>query len=369
MKTKRIFALLFCFFLLVQVPNGIGASPNGVIRGRVFDYSSGQYGVETEFDIVGLNVNGTTISGEIPGIVLNGRTLAPLRVLAEAIGAEVLWSQEAAEVTIQKRDTNIVLTLGSAYARVNGQVEALPDGVPATAVFLQGQGHTMVPARFFAEQLGCDVRWNQESYWVSIQEKSYITGDLIEGLTQPVSSEKFVIALDAGHGGGHSGAYYELTAEKDLNWSMTQKLNQVLRALGYKTVLTRAGDEEVSLLSRARTANGSKADIFVSIHCNAAENAPDFEGLYVYHYPGSTAGKKLAQTIQTAACAWTGAVDRKINTANFSVLRNTKMPAVLVETGFMSCHAELLRLKSEDYQWAMARGIAEGVIRYLNGLG
>lgn len=369
MKTKRIFALLFCFFLLVQIPNGIGVSPNGVIRGRVFDYTSGQYGVETELDIVGLNVNGTTISGEIPGIVLNGRTLAPLRVLAEAIGAEVLWSQEAAEVTIQKEDTNIVLTLGAAYARVNGQAEALPDGVPATVVSFQGQGHTMVPVRFFAEQLGCDVFWDQESYEVSIQEKSYIADSLVGGLTQPIDPEKFVIALDAGHGGGHSGAYYEMTAEKDLNWSMTLKLDQVLRALGYKTVLTRTEDEEVSLLSRARTANGSKADIFVSIHCNAAENAPDFEGLYVYYYPGSTAGQKLAQAIQMAACVSSGAVDRNINTANFSVLRNTQMPAVLVETGFMSCHAELLRLKSDDYQWAMARGIAEGVIRYLNGLG
>lgn len=165
MKTKRIFALLFCFFLLVQVPNGIGVSPNGAIRGQVFDYTSGQYGAETEFDVVGLDVNGTTISDEVPGIVLNGRTLAPLRVLAEAIGAEVLWSKEAAEVTIQKGDTNIVLTLGSAYARVNGQVEALPDGVPATAVFLQGQGHTMVPARFFCGAAGVRCALETGKLW------------------------------------------------------------------------------------------------------------------------------------------------------------------------------------------------------------
>lgn len=365
---KRAGMLSVCLavlFLLACVAAGATAAPNGYLTGRMFHYETNGYEAEEAFPIVRLQVNGAEVNGEVAGFVQNGRTMAPLRLLAEELGATVEWVQDAAQVVVTQNGKTIVLMLGSALAEVNGESVPLPDGVPAGTILYEGQGYTMVPLRFFSETLGCTVTWVQENYTASISEAGYIDA-LTDGLIEPKEPEKYLIALDAGHGGKWSGAYYENTAEKDLNLAITLKLDEILRALGYGTTLTRSEDVNIELLDRAKWANRAKADIFVSIHCNAAENAPNFQGLYVYHYPKSGEGQALAQSIQTAACQFTGAVDRNINSANFSVLRNTQMPAVLVESGFMSCHEELERLKDSAYQEKMAKGIAQGIVRYLN---
>lgn len=357
---KRFLPLLLIFALLCP----LGAStaftpPNGTVSVQIYDYSRSTYGPAQALPKVKVELDGAALDGtEAPAVVVNGRTLAPLRWVAEQLGAKVEWVPGAAQVVVIRGSDTVTLTMGKSTARVNGRERELPDGVPATAMFYVGQGHTMVPIRFFSEVLGCTVTWEQGSYTARVSSA---------GLDTPVLPERFLIALDAGHGGSASGAYYENTAEKDLNLAMTLKLNEILRGLGYRTMLTRSEDVDVGLKRRSVLANEAKADIFVSIHCNASETNYDFQGLYVYHYPGSVQGAALAQAIQTPACQFTGAIDRGINSANFSVVRESKMPAVLVETGFMTNHEELLRLKDDAYQTRMAQGIAQGIIRYLNG--
>ncbi len=358
--------ILLALLLLTLTPRASAASPNGDVSAAVYDYQAQRYGSDARLPVVSLRLNGKPISGEMPGVVYGNRTLAPLRLLAEGLGAEVVWVQDKAQVYVIREDTTFLFTLGSPIVYVDGKARELPDKVPATMVRYEDQGHTMVPLRFFSETLGCQVDWEQKSYTAAVSEDHYIADSLLEKLDRPVEAEKYVIALDAGHGGSASGAYYEKTAEKDLTLSMTLKLERILRALGYQTVLTRWGDTYMDLYERAEIANEAGADIFVSVHCNAAEKNPDFQGLYVYHYPGSQVGAALAQSIQTAACDFTGAVDREIDKANFVVLRETTMPAVLVETGFMTCHEELERLKDPAYQTKMALGMAQGVIQYLN---
>lgn len=357
---KRFPLLLLLFTLLCPLAASAAASfPNGTAAVQLYDYSRNTYGPAQDLPVVKVEVDSTAWSGgEVPAVAVKGRTLAPLRWVAERLGAKVEWVQGTGQVVVERGSGRIVLTMGSATAQVNGRQTILPDGVSATAMFYQRQGHTMVPLRFFSEMLGCAVTWDQGSYTARVSSA---------GLDTPLTPERFLIALDAGHGGSASGAYYGNTAEKDLNLSMIRKLDDVLRGLGYRTLLTRSDDSYVGLKRRSTLANEAKADIFVSIHCNASETNHDFQGLYVYHYPGSVQGAALAQAIQTPACQFTGAVDRGINSANFSVVRESKMPAVLVETGFMTCHEELLRLKDEAYQTRMAQGIAQGIIRYLNG--
>ena len=110
------------------------------------------------------------------------------------------------------------------------------------------------------------------------------------------------------------------------------------------------------------------ADIFVSIHANAFDD-PSVNGLITYYHPSSGRGKRLAQAIQTPACQATGAKNRNIASADFVVLRETDMCAVLVETGFMTNHDELMKLNTSSYQDKLAQGIAQGIINYLNTLG
>ena len=157
-------------------------------------------------------------------------------------------------------------------------------------------------------------------------------------------------------------------AEKEINLAVALLLRQRLEALGYRVIMTRQDDRDVGLYERCAIANTAGADIFISVHANAAVNNSAFQGLYTYHYPTSVRGSELARTVQGPACALTGAIDRGIASDNFVVVRETAMPAVLVETGFMSSPQELSRLTDPAYQNCLAWGIAEGAVRYLNTL-
>ncbi len=377
---KRILSLLLAITLLAGLcPVALAASPNGFLTAAVYNYDKGGYDDAREMPLVNLRLDGKSIVGEMPSVILGERTMVPLRLIAEGLGATVTWLNEEQQVLVVRGGRNILLTLGSATALVNGKSQTLPDEVPATLISYKGQGYTMVPVRFFSESLDCQVDWVQASYTATVDQPTPAAGetttgqvttgttsDLLAPLDKPVDPQSRIIAIDAGHGGSASGAYYEKTMEKDLTLSMSKKLESILKALGYQTVMTRSDDSYVGLYERCDIANEADADVFVSIHCNAAENAPDFQGLYVYHHRGSSSGKEFAQYIQEQVCAFTGAVDRKINSANFVVVRETTMPAVLVETGFMTCHAELTNLKDDAYQTRMAQGIAQGLIKYLN---
>ena len=137
---------------------------------------------------------------------------------------------------------------------------------------------------------------------------------------------------------------------------------------GYNVVMTRSTDVDVGLYERVDIANAENADLFVSIHSNAAENRPDYQGIYTYYHPSSRRGARLAQAIQTPLCRMTGGIDRGIKDADFVVIRETKMCAVLVEMGFMTNHEELMNLIDDSYQDKLAQGISEGIVSYLNSL-
>lgn len=356
-----ILTLLFC-----AVPAAQAAGPGGALTASVYDYALDAPGPAMSLARVALRLDGAAISGEMPAVIVGGRTMAPLRLLAEALGAAVEWLPDrAAQVRLTKGETTIDLTLGASTATVNGQSVSMPDGVSAALMAYEGQGYTMVPLRFFSEALGCRVGWDQGSYTAFVFSPEYIE-PLLADLDTPIDPNRYLIAIDAGHGGSASGAFYGGMVEKQLNLAMARKLRDVLTALGYHTVMTRDADVDVDLYDRAEIANALNADLFVSVHCNAAENNSDFQGLYVYHYPQSVSGAALAQSIQTTATAFTGAVDRGVDHANFVVLRESDMPAVLVETGFMTCQPELERLMNSAYQARMAQGVAQGIVRFLN---
>lgn len=369
MKKVPIFLVLFCLLAGGLLSRAAATSPNGTVEGRIFDYAANTYENWESFAVVKLTLNGAALQGEVPGVIFGTRTMVPLRLLVETLGSAVEWSQESAQVEVTGNGKTILLTLGSSEAVVDGAPVTLEGAVCATAFFYQGQGYTMVPLRFVSEVLGCRVVWEQESYTASIFEADYIVDSMLSDFDTPQNPQQYLVALDAGHGGIYSGAYYENTAEKDLNLSITLKLNQILQALGYRTLLTRTEDVDISLSARANLANQAQANIFVSVHCNATEANSEYQGLYVYHYPSSAKGKALAESIQAPACQFSGAVNRQTNSADFAVLRRTQMPAVLVETGFMSCSEELARLKDEMYQWKLAQGIAQGIVQYLNASG
>ena len=125
---------------------------------------------------------------------------------------------------------------------------------------------------------------------------------------------------------------------------------------------------EMTAGSSIREANQGEYDLYLALHSNAAPNYSDFSGIYTYYHPSSGRGARLAQAIQTPLTRLTGGIDRGIKSADFVVLRETEMCAVLVEMGFMTNHDELMDLIDDGYQDKLAQGIAEGIVTYLNGL-
>jgi len=187
---------------------------------------------------------------------------------------------------------------------------------------------------------------------------------------QPKGGEKMIVCIDPGHGGPDPGAVSpEGIQEKNITLTVAKRVAEYLRRAEIQVVLTRDTDKELvlgnddaaELRARAKVANDAKADYFLSIHCNAA-STPDAEGFELYHYPGSTKGAMLATKIADAYVLASGLKKRKIASANFQVLRDTAMPAALIELGFLTNKADCALLREPAFLDKIALGIAFGIL-------
>lgn len=182
----------------------------------------------------------------------------------------------------------------------------------------------------------------------------------------PNSVSEAVVFLDAGHGGIDPGAEQPGCYEKDITLSLTLLLGEKLSDLGIGALYSRTDDSDVDLLRRAELANDSTAHIFVSIHANSYEEDASVRGIETYYSAGSDAGASLASFVQTSLVSTSGADDRGTKpNSDYTVLLATEMPAILIETGFMTNAGELTNLLSPQYQETLASAIAEGIYNYI----
>jgi len=176
------------------------------------------------------------------------------------------------------------------------------------------------------------------------------------------------VAIDPGHGGRDPGAIGKLgEKEKDINLEIALKIKSKLETK-HKVLLTRTEDLFVGLAQRAAMANAWGADVFISIHCNAASNDAA-HGWEIWTSPGITGADRLATTIaqewrkafpkQTMRADWSdGDIDKE---AGFTVLMKTRMPAVLIELGFITNRKEAKLLADPRWQEKAAEAIAQGI--------
>jgi N-acetylmuramoyl-L-alanine amidase len=222
------------------------------------------------------------------------------------------------------------------------------------------------------------------------------------------TSRKRIIVIDAGHGGEDPGAVGPNGAkEKDLNLSIAYRLKDILdKDDGFETVLTRKDDVFIPLAERTNVANENNADLFVSLHCNANFNR-EVNGFEIYFLSEKATDSEAAATaaLENAAIElegkptkkraklqemlWSMTVNEYINDsselcsfiasetpsrlkipnrgvkqASFYVLRGAQMPAVLVESAFVSNYAEESKLSSGKFQTAVADAVYEGIVKY-----
>ena len=180
------------------------------------------------------------------------------------------------------------------------------------------------------------------------------------------------IVLDAGHGGTDMGARAKAPycEEKRLSLQTARLVRKYLNQLGYRVVMTRNSDAFISLPTRVEIANQASGDLFVSVHFNSSRS-PMAQGIEIFFCDGkkdlvrTQASRKLANSILGRVIRRTMANSRGVKKGNFYVIRETSMPSVLIEGGFISNPEERSSLRTREYQEKIARGIADGIDHFL----
>jgi N-acetylmuramoyl-L-alanine amidase len=196
------------------------------------------------------------------------------------------------------------------------------------------------------------------------------------------------VVLDPGHGGYDKGQVSRYGYEKDFAIDVARKLRPLLQAKGLRVIMTREGDYFVPLEVRAQIANAARNSIFVSIHFNATNDDPNATGFEIFSFtprgapstsdnavgsssvnmqPGSEVD---AQSMALSTCIYHSILghipeyDRGIKRARFAVLRLTKVPAVLIEGGFLTERGECKLISNKDWRGKLAAAIGVGIENY-----
>ena len=173
----------------------------------------------------------------------------------------------------------------------------------------------------------------------------------------------FKVFIDAGHGGTDPGACFKDIKEKDIALDVSLMLGELLVQEGFKVAYSRTIDHFIPLTQRSRASNDFKADVFISIHCNAHSNL-HARGLETFHHRTSSRGKALAAAVQNNILdKGLYSKDRGIKTANFYVLRKTNAVAILLELGFITNQTDLALILKNKREFS--KSVASAISEYL----
>lgn len=291
---------------------------------------------------------------------------------------EINTNREVKNFSIQENPNNkyqLIFNIEDAQISNISRQEKL-DGNIAKKVFLQEKKDTVQGKIYLQEKVN-------NNYKIYSLGKKGIAIDIFNSVVNtPVASDvalsnvkNKIITIDPGHGGSDSGAVGPNGyTEKEGTFAISQKVASILNQSGAKVVMTRDSDVDVygpnasarnELQARVDVGNNANSDIFVSIHCNAFVN-PAANGTQTFYYGSSYQGQRLAQSIQEKMIEANGLRDRGISTCNFYVVKHSYMPAVLIETAFITNYDEEALLSDDEWQTTMAKAIAEGINEYFS---
>jgi len=289
-----------------------------------------------------------------------GQAYVRLTDWAKANGLEIKWLKQDETLQLSNHSSRLVLAVDSREAQING-----------VAVWL------LFPV----------VARNEALCLAQLDLDTTLRPLLSPPKGRPGARIK-TICLDPGHGGKDPGNRVGSNQEKQYTLLLAQELRTQLARAGLKVTLTRSTDTFIELPTRTELAKRRSADLFVSLHFNAAELRRDsVQGAEVYcltptgasstnargegagagSFPGNRFNDKnlfLAFQVQKALTRNLSVEDRGLRRARFAVLRDAVMPAVLIEAGFMSHPAEGRKIFTAAYRQKMARAIVEGLLAY-----
>jgi N-acetylmuramoyl-L-alanine amidase len=310
------------------------------------------------FLIVGLTLAQATASG-VGVFRFNGQDYVPISDWARADGLRCAWVGHG-EMVVSNRTTRLVFDVNSHYVEVNGVQVALSFPVA------NQKGQALL-AEFDLDAAIRPLLFP----WRYVKPAAIRT-----------------ICLDPGHGGRDTGNRVGWHFEKIYTLALAAELRDQLRRAGFNVIMTRSRDTYVDLPARPALANRLGADLFVSLHFNATPTGKDeVEGPQTYcitpvgaastdsQGEGANFGPTVANRDEDASLllAWEiekslvrnlDANDRGVRRARYAVLRDTRMPAILIEGGYMTNPYESKKIYSAAYRRQMAAAIVKAILAY-----
>lgn len=210
--------------------------------------------------------------------------------------------------------------------------------------------------------------------WVTLAAILLALSGLTTRFEHPAVVPAAIVVVDAGHGGPDPGAVgANGVREADLNLAVAADVANDLRLAGIAVVMTRADDTALAhpfsvrrdLLARSAVANGVGASVLVSIHINT-ESTGTVHGPIVYYPAGRPASHRLANLLEQQLAVATGTAHRP-RPAHFLVLWTARVPAALVELGFLTHAQDARQLEDPAYQQLLAAAITRAILNFLHG--
>ena len=209
-----------------------------------------------------------------------------------------------------------------------------------------------------------EIKTNQKPNYANKRNSDYLR-------LPDIKKKNSLVIIDPGHGGPDPGAIgIRGIRETDVVLDVSKRVKQLLSEKGVRVRLTRKSEIDLDLPPRVSFANRTGADIFVSIHANASQGKKrNINGLETFYYRGWK-GRLLAKRIQKHILRVSpGSPDRGVKQGKFYVIKNTRMPAVLVEIGFLTGRLDARRLEQSIHRKRIAFAIAKGILEYLSKVG
>ena len=253
------------------------------------------------------------------------------------------------KVTEDYRNRTLTFDLGADYSKEISNADLKPNDAYVASISVRTNGTTKISV----------ITKSVYTYsWV--QNKDRVTIELIK----PREKYNQIVVIDIGHGGSDAGAVGNGLKEKDINYNQGMALFKRLEAdPNIKVYMTRELDVYPTLQFRSQLANDIQADLFVSLHNNSA--ASHVVGTETLYFPSTTnqTSKTIASLVQNKIVQYCGMVNRGIKArSDLYVLKTTNMPAILIETGFISNAAEAQLINSPAFIATWSQGVYEAIV-------
>ena len=344
MKVKRIVSIFAVLLLCVCLITPISTDAAARVRVRTVKGVTSSYSGRMNY----CYVNGKKIKlTKNPIFKKSGSYMGPVAAIFKNSGLKVKVTTKGNKMTVSYGPNTVVLKADSRKAVTNGVKSQMGAPVVHGTYTSTGRRRWIVPLKSVCTRLGINYKLSGGKIRIS-------------GTTN--SKEKIKIVIDAGHGGSDSGASGNGMAEKNLTLAIVLAAKRSFdNDSRFQVSYTRTADTYPSLSQRANLANNRDADMFLCVHINSASaSAHGTETLWSKGRNSATAkngltSKELATAMQSAAVAATGFTNRGlVDRPNLYVLKHTKMPACLIEYGFISNKTEAARMKANTSVYGKA---------------